>query len=383
MDGRDLHCRPMTTRIHLAKPGTFTDAKGRKVTLGSNTIAALASSYQKSSAPLVLGHPADGAPAYGWVDTVEVDAAGNLWGNVDKVAPDLASAVEGGQYKNVSISWWPEGHSNSPSPETPTLRHVGVLGAQRPAIPNLTPISFSDDAGIISIDLESYDEMWGWDSVKRVFRGIREWLIEREGVEEADKVIPAYVIDDADGAADAVKPENEPQFSSPEPKMPPPNPAPAAQPAPTLADQLAAEKAKSAELQAKVDASDAAAEATALEQRKGAAVSFADGLVKDGKLAPAAKDVIVDLHQRLAQDDEPVAFSDGKSEPALNAFEGLFKGAKPIINLSAVSDPDQSTVPDANSTTDLSDRASAIMVEKPSISHAEAVRMAEREASEA
>lgn len=371
----------MTTRIHLAKPGTFTSDNGRKVTLGADLIGALASGYKSGSAPLVLGHPADGAPAYGWVDTVEVDPEGNLWGNVDKVSPALASAVEGGQYKNLSISWWPEGHSASPSPETPTLRHVGVLGAQRPAIPNLEPLSFSDDAGIMVINLESYDEMWGWDSVKRAFRGLREWLIETEGVEKADQVIPSYVIDDADGAADVVAPDPEPQFS--EPKMPPTKSAQPAQPILSLAEQLAEEKAKTAELQAKVEASEAEAKLAADASRKDAAVSFADGLVKDGKLAPAAKDTIVEFHQRLAQDDAPISFSDGKSAPALSAFEALFDGAKPIINLSAASDPDQSTADDGQEVVSLSDRAAEIMGKKPSMKYAEAVRQAEREAKDA
>ena len=65
----------MNTRIHLARAGRYRDAHGRAVALDAATLKELAEAYDAAAfkAPLVLGHPADGAPAYGWIEKLTVD----------------------------------------------------------------------------------------------------------------------------------------------------------------------------------------------------------------------------------------------------------------------------------------------------------------------
>ncbi|MEM6680451.1 MAG: hypothetical protein AAF675_21500, partial [Pseudomonadota bacterium] len=199
-------------KIHLAKTGKVTDSHGRATTIDAGLLAELAEGYDVAvhKAPLVLGHPADGAPAYGWVDSLEVGADGELYGKVGEVAADLTDAVRDGRYRNVSISFWPKGHSQSPNPARATLRHVGVLGAQIPAIKGLTPLSFAEMPGLITltskesgghtIDLGEPKIGMGFHAVRDFMRNMREWIIAQFGTEEADRVAPSWLIDTADSA---------------------------------------------------------------------------------------------------------------------------------------------------------------------------------------
>lgn len=367
------------TKIHLAKAGTYSDASGRSVTLSAEQIAELAASYpaRTAKAPLVLGHPKTDDPAHGWIDGLEVDAKGDLWGVTSDVTPDLAAAVKAGRYRNVSISYWPKGHKSSPNPDATTLRHVGVLGAAVPAIPGLTPISFAaSDPGVVTVEMSA--QRWGWQSAKTLLHGLRDWLIEREGKEAADSVMPTYLLDDLDSAADAER-DAEPKFSnqSPEAAMPKDdtNPKPV-----DLAARTAELDAREAELKAREEAN-AIADA---EARAAASTSFAAGLVKEGKLAPAGSEVVADIHRRLAVSDEPVAFANGTKAPALAEFEKLFTGAVPIVNLSAASEPDQSSdETQGKDTASLTARARQIVKDDDSISFSAAVRQAEEEAGKA
>lgn len=143
-----------------------------------------------------------------------------------------------------------------------------------------------------------------------------------------------------------------------------------------LAARTTALEAREAALAAREAELDAAQDAA----RKSSAVAFCDALIAEGRLAPAAKDVIALVHERLSGEAEPIAFADGSSKPALAAFEELLKGAKPIINLSEVSADDPSTRDrETGDPVALADRAAAIRKDRPSLTNAQAIREAEKE----
>lgn len=385
----------MTTRIHLARTGTFRDALNRVVTVDDAVLSDLSESYDAArfKAPLVLGHPQDGAPAYGWVERLSVED-GNLYGEIGEVATGLAEAVKAGRYRNVSISWWPKGHENSPAQDRAALRHVGVLGAQVPVVKGLEPLSFAaGDEGVVAIEFA--DTAFGWRTVKMVVRGIREWLIESAGQDKADQVVPAYFIDTLDEAADRAE-ESAAGTDAPRSFEDPSSPN--ANPIETLPEEtsmsgdkdkkpeqptdLAEREAALAAREAAIKAREAEIEAAAAGARKAAAIAFADGLIADGRLMPAGKDVVVDLHTRLAGSDAPIAFADGTEKPALKSFEDLFAGAKPIIDLGEASAADQASEIDGANQADLTRRANEITKENPAVSFSEAVRQAEKEADQ-
>jgi|GEM_PF-3978597 len=378
---------PMTTRIHLARPGQYRDMHDRAVKLDEPRIRALATSYNEGEwrAPLVLGHPTHDAPAHGWVTSLEVDDKGDLYGQVDEVSTELSDWVRDRLYRNVSISWWGKGHANNPSKASDTLRHVGILGGQPPAIAGLMPLAFADDAGVVTIELgdETWRALW---SVKSFMRGVRDLMIGEFGVEKVDRALPDYLIDNVDDAADEAAQEIEPSFSDPKPEdemsggttgaTPKTKPA---DPAPT---DLADRQAQLDEREAAIELREQEVAAADSASTKDKAVAFCDGLVKDGKLAPAGREVVERIHTLLAADSEPIAFSDGAQRNSLAAFEGLLKAANPLINLSEMTKGDSSTAEiDDEDPVALADRAAEIRKDRPSLSVPESIREAEKETS--
>lgn len=377
---------PMTTtRIHLAKPGTYRDAHGRPTDLSADRLKALADSYVPGTdkAPLVLGHPKDGAPAYGWIDALEFDETAGLYGTVSNVATDLAAAVERGAYRNVSISIYPKGGKTNPTPEREALRHVGVLGAQVPAIRGLEPLSFADDGDVLTIEFS--DAEWaGWWGVRSIVRSLRDLLIERFGAEDADRAIPSYLIDSIDGAVQEAGRDDDmaPAFAAP-----PPDPKPKETPRMSGTEDKSADFA---EREADIARREAAIKVREDDQAKrdaaateAASLEFADGLIGKGLLAPAKRDAVAAIHRELSGADAPLSFSDGKTEDAAAAFEGLFSSASPVIDLAERSTPDQSSDLDGGDPDALAKRAKTLMKEDDALSFAEAIRQAEDEAGDA
>ncbi|MBW1779056.1 MAG: hypothetical protein JRJ54_15960, partial [Deltaproteobacteria bacterium] len=158
--------------------------------------------------PLTVGHPADNAPAFGWVAGLKKavkDGVPVLLAKFRQVVPEFAAAVKDGLYKKRSASFYPDGR----------LRHVGFLGAAPPAVKALADLKFADDDRSIRFD---FSESWAWDTVARMFRRLREYLIEKDGAESADKVIPEYFIDDLADAGKTAPPEAQPGFGEHKPQ---------------------------------------------------------------------------------------------------------------------------------------------------------------------
>lgn len=95
--------------------------------------------------PLVVGHPADNAPAFGWVAGLKKeirDGVQVLYARFKEVVPEFAALAESGIYKKRSASFYPDGR----------LRHVGFLGAAPPAVKGLADIAFGDTQDAATFD---------------------------------------------------------------------------------------------------------------------------------------------------------------------------------------------------------------------------------------
>lgn len=121
--------------IELFKVGEHTDSSGISRSWSESDLDTIVSKYDPSTheAPVVVGHPKDNAPAYAWVESLKREGT-SLWGKFKQVLPEFAEAVAQGSYKKRSIALYPD----------MTLRHVGFLGAQPPAIKGLKDIAFSE-----------------------------------------------------------------------------------------------------------------------------------------------------------------------------------------------------------------------------------------------
>ncbi|ACI98893.1 hypothetical protein [Rhodospirillum centenum] len=131
--------------IELFRPGTFTAAGGRNLDFSADTLAQIAAGYDPAAydAPVVVGHPAGDAPAYGWVKGLRIEG-GRLKATLHKIDPAFAELVKDGKYRKVSASFYMPDHPNNPKPGALSLRHVGFLGAQPPAVKGLKPVEFAE-----------------------------------------------------------------------------------------------------------------------------------------------------------------------------------------------------------------------------------------------
>lgn len=134
-----------TTEIELFRPGTFTAMTGQRMNFTSETLKKIADGYDPAvyDAPVVVGHPETNAPAYGWVKGLRMDGD-RLKATVHNIDPAFAELVKAGKYRKVSASFYMPDHTNNPTPGKLSLRHVGFLGAQPPAVKGLKPVQFAE-----------------------------------------------------------------------------------------------------------------------------------------------------------------------------------------------------------------------------------------------
>lgn len=144
---------PDTAVIEVFKPGTHTSNAGDAVSFSAAEVQAIASAYDPAAhdAPVVVGHPKDNAPAYGWVKGLRFDGQ-VLKADLGKLDPAFAELVRAGRYRRVSASFYSPASPQNPKPGGYYLRHVGFLGAQPPAIKGLKAVEFSGEADTLTVE---------------------------------------------------------------------------------------------------------------------------------------------------------------------------------------------------------------------------------------
>lgn len=328
-------------RHEIFRAGTRTDNNGNTITISPDDVAVIAAHYNKSKheAPIVVGHPKTDAPAFGWVDKLTAEN-GVLFANFAEVDDDFADLVRKGRYKKVSASFYPPKHPNNPEPTGFYLRHVGFLGAHPPAVKGLAAINFADDEdGIVSFG----ESEW---LLARVLRGLREWIIGKDGIETADKIIPDWQIDDLKRVAEM---PSEPlaQFAEPDLSTPPhkENENMATE------QELAAEKV--AREKAEAEAQQAKAELAKLQAEQEQAlrdadhdknVDFAEGLVRSGSLKPADKELIVQVLD-FAEHPEHTTVDFGEGKSLADALKDFLKNGATILPTGETATPDRAGKP--------------------------------------
>lgn len=126
----------MAKMIPILKVGRYKDSSGRSYDITPSMLKELAETYKPNTAPLVKGHPNNDEPALGWVDRVKADGD-TLFASFSQVAESFKNEVAEGLFKNVSASFFLPFSDANPAKGRYALRHVGALGAARPAIPEL------------------------------------------------------------------------------------------------------------------------------------------------------------------------------------------------------------------------------------------------------
>lgn len=313
--------------FEIFRKGKQTASDGTTLEFGEDLLAAAVAAYDPAlhEAPIVVGHPKDNHPAFGWIKSLSY-ADGVLTAEPDQVDPEFAELVQAGRYKKRSASFYLPDAPNNPKPGTLYLRHVGFLGAQPPAVKGLKGVEFNDtEEGVVEFsDSSSYS----WSLIAGAFRGLREWFIAEKGLETADKLVPSYYIDELNAEAERKRNARDAEVMATPAIF---NESQQGEPNMKTAEELQAEldvaNARVAELEAK-EAADfaekaAAAEAAAKEADRVAVGAKIDELIAQGRVLPAERSQLVDYAASLQDAETVIEFGEGDEKQA-HSQRGFF-----------------------------------------------------------
>lgn len=321
-------------QVEVFRPGRRRAMNGEVYEITAADVVALAEAYDPAlhRAPHVVGHPQHDDPSYGWVESLQaVDGGKSLViTKSSQVEAAFGELVTTGRFPNRSVCFYPPDHEANPKPGVWYPKHVGWLGAMPPAVKGLKSVAAysAADTGLVEFG------EWTEEVQVGIFRRLREFLISRFSVEDADQVLPSWELDSLQ--RDALKPEaaepdttslNTIGFAEGDPSVPNPN------------DQ-AALTARAAEL----DAREASikqreeAQASLVKSARSAAIAqFAETMVSDGRWLPAEKSRWVAFMESLPEASKVVEFAEGdptkqKTErPALEVFQEQMRKAPKVV----------------------------------------------------
>ena len=186
---------PAPKPLHIFKPGEWTTIKGERINFTAADLQATAQAYdpKKSKAPLVVGHPKTDDPAKGWTVSLTASERG-LFAMADKVDPEFAESVSSGAYGTVSAKFYRPEDRNNPVPGVWYLRHIGFLGAHPPGVKGLDAPEFGESEDGDGVCFQEGVAFGEWDAMTgaNLWRNLREWMVSKFGLEEADRALPNY-----------------------------------------------------------------------------------------------------------------------------------------------------------------------------------------------
>lgn len=325
--------------LQIFRPGRHTPVKGDAVAFSEADLRQACAAYDPAlhRAPIVIGHPKSDDPAWGHIDRLAyADDAQRVVAHPTEVDPAFAEWVASGKLLSVSAMWYTPTAPNNPVPGSYYLRHVGFLGAQPPAVKGLErpAVAFAegDEEGCIefSEDAAAFGD-WAGEQTAGLFARLRDWLISSIGLEKADAVLPSWAIDSLKREA----------ITAPSPT--PPATAGLSFGDPPVSDktqeQLAAQAAQLEAERAALAQREAAITTREREQRRAGLVSFADGLVQEGRLLPGERAGLVELMTSLpdtgaAGTELAFAEADGTAvkKAPLQVLQGFLQGLPPRVD---------------------------------------------------
>lgn len=311
-------------RLEIFKAGKQTSASGEEISFSEDALRASVEAYDpaKHEAPIVVGHPKDNAPAYGWIRSMEYSEDGTLHAEADQVHEEFAELVKAGRFKKRSASFYKPDSPSNPVPGTYYLRHVGFLGAAPPAVKGLADAEFQEgrvpDAVEFSDSADDVIEFADTGTMATLFSRFREFLIDKFGSEEADKVAPKFLIEDLEDEARRERDSGEGEnFREPTPSHKQSGEHTMAYTEQQLRD-LEAKANQADTLQSELDSLKDKETDFAERERKLARAEIeksVDGLIDEGRILPAERENEINYLESLdAENQDAVEFSEGEGK---------------------------------------------------------------------
>ncbi len=318
--------------FRIFRPGKHRASCGTVVEFTEEDLKRAVSVYSPTlyAAPLVIGHPKTEDRAYGWAESLTYED-GHVVVHPDKVNPEFSELVEQGAYRNRSASWYMPDHPNNPSPGNLYPKHIGFLGAVPPALKGLGDVQFSADADPVDFSADpapdkvvefaaDSDEAWAlasfMGSAARALRGVRDWLLAEKGAETADKLVPAWNIEDLE--RQSMRQEERARNATTTSNTLPSYTEPSNPETPTMTpEQIAALQAENERNKAAVAQFQERETAIAAAERM-ATVAAIDAslepLVKGGKLLPAQRKAVANFMADLPDGTDAATIEFGEAE---------------------------------------------------------------------
>lgn len=271
----------LTDWVEVFRAGTHKDSIGRTHTFSRAQLDEIVANVSAAApAPHVITHKELYSPfRYGSVVAAKRDGD-SLFVKSDQIEPQFERLVADGRLRDRSIRLRRTENGLA-------LSHVAWLGAEPPAVEGMAPVQFAASSDQV-MDF-SYDDARSAGLLARALRRMREFLIDKYSVDDADRVMPEWEVQAADAlyAQALAEPEAE---STSETTANPMFAAPA--PGPQDGGDMTAEEL--AKLQADLDAANARiAEFARNEEASARAVRVAEfgalvtGAIDAGRLTPA------------------------------------------------------------------------------------------------
>lgn len=292
--------------IDVCRTGTWRDASNREVEVTETMLDGYVERHgSQDPVPVVVGHPAADAPAYGFVAGLR-RTGDRLQARLRDLMPAFRDAVEAGRYSGRSVAI-----------AGGQLRHVGFLGGRAPAVPGLAPTQFSAAPETVLAFASGPDMTLAgaWSprdamrsialTIARLARGWRESIIAEKDIETADSTIPSWEIDHLQHMAEELDESSDSVAMNSSTEE---NPVSGATGSPQPLDEaaLAARKAELDAREARIQASEAANAQTA---RLAAATTALEPHVAAGRVLPAEKASLAALFASLPDDETTVEFA--------------------------------------------------------------------------
>jgi len=334
--------------IEIFRTGTHTDSSGKTKTWTEKDLDQVVQKYNPAGheAPIVIGHPKENDPAFGWIEGLKREGS-LLLAKAKQVVPEFADMVKKGLFKKRSMSLYPD----------LTLRHVGFLGATPPAVKGLSDIAFKEGEEVIAYE---FDE-WKNRTIGDIFRRLRECLIEKFDQDTADRIIPDWAIEDIkspppeevaqpslykEGTMISIKDKIKSIFTKVIDELPEDL---GGKPAPGTGGQnyseadvekIKKEAEEAGKKKAALEYSEK--EKTArLETRKKEIKEFCESYIKDGKVIPAWINMGMREFMESLDGDEVIEFAEGKKDSRLEWFKKFLGELPKVINFKEVASRSQ------------------------------------------
>ncbi len=167
----------------IFKTGKHTDSSGNTKEWTEADLDKIVESYDptKHEAPIVIGHPKTNAPAFGWIEKLK-RVGDTLYALPKQLANEFVEMVNKGLFKKRSISLYPDG----------TLRHVGFLGAQPPAVKGLPDVLFDENDNSINYESEPEKDFAELDFIEELQTKINQLQEQLWKYQDLDSKIKNY-----------------------------------------------------------------------------------------------------------------------------------------------------------------------------------------------